>query len=108
MAKRNITFKELFELSNDIQLQVKSSPAFAHFNRAKVMRFLEENAFQLRAMERTINKLVDKYAMHDASNKPIVEIIQGQQQYKFLTEEAQTGYLQELNHFLKQTTFIND
>lgn len=104
MARIQINYRYLFELNNDINMQAKNSPAFYFLNKAKINRFRSENAMQLKIMESRINELADKHAMHNEHNKPVIE----NGEFKFFTEEAKQAYLDGMNHFLSQLTFLNE
>jgi hypothetical protein len=102
MARINITYRQLFELSNDINLQAKNSPAFAFFNKGRIERFRRENAMQLKILESRINELARNNALHDEHGVPVIE----NDEYRFLTPETKQAYLDGINSFFKQQTFI--
>jgi hypothetical protein len=102
MARVTITYRFLFELNNDINIQAKKSVAFQYLHKSKLQRFRTENAMQLKIMEARIKELVDKHAMHNENNQPVIE----NGEWKFFTEEAKQAYLDGMNHFLAQETFL--
>lgn len=104
MGRIKITYRFLFELSNDINMQAKNSPAFHYLNKPKIERFRRENVMQLKIMESRISEIVDETVMHDHNNQPVVE----NGEYKFLTDEAKESYLESINKFLSQETFLNE
>jgi hypothetical protein len=105
MARIKTTYRFLFELNNDINIQAKNSPAFHFLNKSKIQRFRSENAMQLKIMEARINELVNIHVWHDGANKPMLNDIG---EFKFLTDEAKQAYLDSVNHFLQQETFLNE
>jgi hypothetical protein len=104
MCRIKTTYRFLFELSNDINMQAKNSPAFHFLNKSKIQRFRSENVMQLKIMEARIGEIVDKHVMHNEHDKPVIE----NGEYKFFTEEAKESYLQSINNFLSQETFLNE
>jgi hypothetical protein len=104
MARIQINYRYLFELNNDINMQIKNSPAFHFLNKPKIDRFRRENMMQLKILESRINELADKHAMHDEHNKPVIE----NGEFKFFTPEAKQAYLDSINKFLSQQTFLNE
>jgi hypothetical protein len=108
MARIETTMRKLFELRQDINLECRRSPAFGFFNRARVERFFKDNALQLQRLETQVNFLIGKYVMHDANNQPMTYEINGEPNYKFLTDDLREAYLKELNAFLEKPTFITD
>lgn len=106
-----LTYADLNDIEQDIQLQQRRSPAFSLFNREKIKRFYQQNRVRLQVLSDTMKKLITEYVLHEddekGNPKPVTHEVEGQLQYKFIDEEKEEEYEAKAKEFMNMSIEIH-
>jgi len=101
---KTVNYQQLRDLENDIDMQRKSSPAFAFFNADKIKRFYQNNVLRITVMKDTIAKLQKQYAKVNLKGEPETIInSQGVTEITFNSEADKEEFNLKYNNFISTT-----
>ena len=101
-----VNYHTLAAIMEDITLQSQRSPAFAYFNKQKILNFHSKNKVRIEIFQQKAQELLNFYVQKDKNGKFIMTIVGNAQQYLFHDAEAKATFTERYNEFCKQEFHI--
>ena len=94
------TYQQLDVVCRDIAYMEANSPALSLFLGSKIRDFKQKNALHITRLSNKRNELAKKHCLLDAEEKPMTEMKDGINVYKFINDEHKQLFSNEMLEFM--------
>lgn len=100
--QKETTYHELMLIMQDIETQSVRSITYCIFNAQKIKQFHSQNAIRIELFNGTLEKMIEKYAKKDEKGRPVVMMVDNQQQMGFENDDDKQMFQAEYAELLKK------
>ena len=100
-------YMELLLIRNDINSNLKTSPAFRLFNIQKINSFFKNNIMRINIADEKLREMQQKFIKHDDQGEPVkIETKGDLAMYEYNSDEDKIAYHALYNEFMKRDIIL--